>query len=83
MRAGTRIEELPPPGADGYTIQVVYDGARAGFISAALEFLATAPPNVVSASLVFDGEVINLTAEMARATAWSGAAPHVHEAGTA
>jgi hypothetical protein len=74
---------LPEPGPGAYRAQIVHDGTRAGSISAAMEFLATAPANVISLSFVLNNELITLNADMARAAAWKGAAPIVHAAGRA
>jgi hypothetical protein len=74
---------LPEPGPGAYRAQIVHNGTRAGSISAALQYLAAAPPDVVSLSFVLDNELITLTADMARAADWKGAAPIVHAAGRA
>jgi hypothetical protein len=75
--------ELPEPGPGAYRAQIAHNGTRAGSISAAMEFLATAPPEVVSVSFVLNNELITLSADMARAADWKGAAPIVHAAGRA
>jgi len=77
------MSALPPPGPGAYRTQIVHNGTRAGSISAAMEFLAAAPANVISLSFVLNNELITLNADMARAAAWKGAAPTVHAAGRA
>jgi hypothetical protein len=77
------VMELPEPGPGAFRAQIVHDGTRAGSISAALQYLTTAPANVISLSFVLNNELITLNADMARAAAWKGAAPIVHAAGRA
>jgi hypothetical protein len=45
-----------------------HDGTRAGLIAAAVEYLAGAGPEVANAVVLWDGELIVVDADMARAT---------------
>ncbi len=49
-----------------YTLDVSYDGTRTGYIAACVKYLAEHDPEAVSASFVFDGELIVIDAAMAR-----------------
>lgn len=62
-----QIFETPPhqPG-DTFVVPVLYDGTRAGFIAASLAYLALAPDYITGSTIVFQGETINLSADLAR-----------------
>lgn len=59
--------DTPPhqPG-DTFTMAIAYDGTRAGFIAASLAYLAQAPDYITGSTIEFEGERINLSAELAR-----------------
>jgi hypothetical protein len=53
--------------ADFVEIQVPVGGTRADHIRATLDWMATAPPCVASATVPFDGERIDILASVVRA----------------
>ena len=51
---------------ESYDTEVAYNGTRSDYIRAALDYLRDCPPHVTSATIKFNGEVIVLSAALAK-----------------
>lgn len=62
-----RLERGEAMPARSWQAVVTYDGTLVDYINKTMDFLADAPPEVTSASFIFEGRAIVLTREQAMA----------------